>query len=68
MSAGLPAPLLNVSWKRGDREKPRRSVTARGRDMTKRVKIPSEGFEPIGLVQLGWRGELPAWRQAEPTL
>ena len=53
MSAGLPAPLLNVSWKRGDRERPRRFYAARGRDVTKRVKIPPEGFGPNGFVQLG---------------
>ena len=33
-----------------------------------RCKILSRGFGPSRFVQPGWRGELPAWRQAEPVI
>jgi hypothetical protein len=54
------------SASRGDSDIPSLPFSEEGRGDTKRVEIPSKGFEPTGFVQLGWRGELLAWRQAGP--
>ena len=32
-----------------------------------RAHLFLESFPEQGFVQLGWRGEFPTWRQAEPT-
>ena len=50
----------------GDSDKPSSPDGAEGRGDAKEVEILSKGSGPTGFVQLGWRGEFSAWRQAGP--
>jgi hypothetical protein len=50
----------------GDSDIPFLPYGEEGRGDAKEVQILSKGFGPTGFVQLGWRGEFSAWRQAGP--
>ena len=43
------------------------AVKSQGRHVSKQVQNPVQGIRAVRFVQPGWRGELPAWRQAEPV-
>ncbi len=67
------AVLRGFPLNKGDRDRPlsfqasRPQTVKAGERGLRASQIPSVGLGPMWLEQRGWRGELPAWRQAEPV-